>query len=272
LLIQYPWPRFRPHPEWAAFNDLKWLGLAGARWIWSNRENPPPESPHRRSYFRRKFELPANRKIRRAHLRFAGVNHVESRLNGSPSGTGWDRQTGAQFDDLAALLRPGRNIFTIWAEHRPVSKEPAGLLICLEVTFEDGGTFRLLSGDDWKCTETETPGWLALEFDDRAWAPAMVLGQPGDEPWGSIREPNPEFFGPLSAGIPGVVRVHYVPCAQSVSVRDLGPESHYQAFYFDPITGTRTPIGPVRPDAAGNWSCPPPSGLDHDWVLVLEAA
>jgi hypothetical protein len=44
---------------------------------------------------------------------------------------------------------------------------------------------------------------------------------------------------------------------------------HYTAFFFDPIEGGRRPIGPVVPDADGNWT-PPRKPSSEDWVLVLE--
>lgn len=272
LLTQYPWPRFRPHPEWAAFPELRWLPLDGAKWIWDQPESPAPDAPNRRVYFRRSFEVPAGRTVTRAHLRFAGVNHIESRINNTPTGTGWDRRTGAQFDDLARHIRSGTNVLTIWDEHRPVTKDPVGLLGCLELTFDDGSVQRLVTDRNWKCATKEVEGWLETGFDDQSWAHAAELGALGSEPWGAITEPDPEFFGPLSAGIPGLVRIHYIPCALPVAVRHLGPDSHYAATYFNPLSGERTPAAAVRPSAAGEWLCAAPRGIDHDWVLILEAS
>jgi hypothetical protein len=44
----------------------------------------------------------------------------------------------------------------------------------------------------------------------------------------------------------------------------------YQAYCFDPCTGEDIPVGPVEPDAEGNWT-PPGTPEAHDWLLVLEA-
>lgn len=271
LLTAYPWTRFNPHPEWATFADLKWLDLSGGQWIWPDAATPPADAPNRRAYFRRTFTLPPHRPVARAHLRIAGMNHIETRLNGIATGTGWNRQTGAQFDDLARHLRPGDNVLTIWVEHRPATKEPAGLLAVLEITFADGESLRLVSDAAWKCTDQETPGWLEPAFNDRAWAAPVMLGRLGDAPWGGIDEPDPDLFGPQSAGIPGLVRVHYMPCALPVVIRHLGAGTRYRVQYFDPLTGTRTALGTIKADPNGQWTCPPPDGMDHDWVLVLEA-
>jgi hypothetical protein len=80
---------------------------------------------------------------------------------------------------------------------------------------------------------------------------------------------QPEY-GPQSSGIPGVVRLTYAPEARPLVCRGLGMDLAYTAAYFDPVSGAKTKIGTVRSDAAGSWTCPPPAGCDHDWVLVLE--
>jgi hypothetical protein len=102
-----------------------------------------------------------------------------------------------------------------------------------------------------------------------------------------LREPaadalnRPWTFG---MGIPGELAIYYLP-ANTNDPRHLGmvgagwmgnclpvviPEGrHYTAFFFDPIEGGRRPIGPIVPDADGNWT-PPRKPSSEDWVLVLE--
>lgn len=271
LLATYPWHEFTPHPEWAAFADLKWLPLDGAQWIWIDNAQPAADAPNRRAYFRGTFNLPADRKVTRVHLRIAGMNHIETRLNGSPSGTGWDRKIGSQFEDLAGLLQPGPNVLAIWVEHRPAYKEPIGFLACLEVTFADGESLRLVTDATWKCLDQEVDGWMDIGFTDDAWAAPVVLGQLGEEPWGAIGEPDPDLFGPQSAGIPGRVRIHHVPHPQPVVLRHLPPGTPCRAYHFDPVTGRRSPLDSIQPDGRGEWICPP-LNCDHDWVVVVEDA
>lgn len=271
LFERYPWHRFEPHPEWAEFADFPWLSLAGAQWIWPDRAQPPATTPNRRGYFRRVFELPAGRGITRAHLRLAASNHAEARLNGAPAGTGWDRRTGAQFEDLARLLRPGRNALTLWIEHRPATGDPVGLLACLEIILAGGETLRLTSDGSWRCAGREVSGWEQPDFDDRDWIQPEILGRAGDAPWGEITAPGMEFFGPQAAGIPGVVRIIYVPQNAPVMVRHLGAGARWSAAVFDPVNGTTAAPAVIRADAEGAWRRPPPAGQDHDWVLVLEA-
>jgi len=272
LLEQYAWQHFRPHPEWVSFPSLKWLSLDNGQWIWSDHTKFAADAPNIRRYFRRTFTIPAGREIARAHLRFVGSSHVEAQLNGRPIGVGWDHLKGSQFDDRAGLLRPGENALSIWVEHRPPAGQPIGLIACLEISFTDGETLRIETSDAWKCSDVEVSGWQGVDFDDSAWKQAAVIGKTGDQPWGVISEPDETYFGPQAAGIPGVVRIIYVPAASPVVVKHLGADTAYQAAYFDPVNGTRTAIGTVKASAAGEWTCPPLPGIDHDWAIVLEPA
>lgn len=83
---------------------------------------------------------------------------------------------------------------------------------------------------------------------------------------------NDEIHGPQSAGIPGVVRIIYVPEPRAIVVRDLGNRAAYAPTYFDPVSGAKMPMASIQADDAGLWTCPAPTGHDHDWVLILEAA
>ena len=93
----------------------------------------------------------------------------------------------------------------------------------------------------------------------------------GDQPWGTIAAPDADLFGPQSAGIPGEVRLTYVPYAEPVIIRDLGAGTAWRATLVDPATGKESKPMRVAATAAGTWTCPPPKG-DGDWIIVLEAA
>jgi hypothetical protein len=84
-------------------------------------------------------------------------------------------------------------------------------------------------------------------------------------------QPSDDAFGPQSAGVPGGVRIIYVPQNEAIAVRNLGAKAAYAATYFDPVSGAKTALPAVQADVAGSWTCPPPIGQDHDWVLILEA-
>src|SRR5271170_1739458 len=68
------------------------------------------------------------------------------------------------------------------------------------------------------------------------------------------------LYGPQSTGIPGIVRISYVPESRPVTAQGLDVREGYSASYFDPVTGAKTNIGLVRSNDTGTWTCPPPAG------------
>jgi Protein of unknown function (DUF4038)/Domain of unknown function (DUF5060) len=273
LLEQYPWQQFRPHPEWVAFARESALSFEGCRWVWFPEGNPAQDAPVAKRFFRREFVLPEGKTITQARLRVSADDWFSARLNGQTLGTGEDWHTGKQFE-VARLLRPGTNVVAVMAENKPtnVTANPAGLIGCLEVRFtENEPVVKLVSDDAWRCARSEASGWESVGFDDSGWARAMVVGRYGDGPWGRLDEAPDESYGPQATGIPGVVRVIYVPQSMAVEVRRLVAQGAYAATCFDPVSGDKTPLGTIRADAAGRWVCPPPAGKDHDWVLLLDS-
>jgi hypothetical protein len=80
-----------------------------------------------------------------------------------------------------------------------------------------------------------------------------------------------QFLVPYAAGVPGVIRIVYLPRRQPVTVHHIEMIKQYRASFFDPVSGRQTEIGPVRPDNSGRWTLPPPREAEADWVLLLEA-
>jgi hypothetical protein len=98
-------------------------------------------------------------------------------------------------------------------------------------------------------------------------------------PWWRF-EPHPEWVDPhwsrdnyeqpYAAGIPGEVRVIFIPPAWNApAVKNLESGVAYRAFYFDPASGNQHELGAVTPDSAGAWPAPLTPTF-ADWVLVLE--
>lgn len=272
LLAQYPWYRFTPHPEWATFTSEAAVSLDGCQWIWFPEGHPAQDAPAEKRFFRKTFTLPEGKAITRARLFASADDWFAARLNGEKLGSSGNRLTGRQFDGLARLLKPGTNILALVGENKPanVPANPAGLIACLEVRFADGETLKLKSDATWRSAKSEAAGWDAAGFDDAAWSNAAMIGRYGDGPWGKIGSPG-EFDGPHAAGIPGKVRIIWVPRGEPILVRDLGVRASWIATYFDPTNGERKEMGKVRADTAGLWRCNPPPGPDHDWVMILEA-
>jgi len=271
LLTRFAWEKFEPHPEWAAYTGEVWLPLDGAQWIWHDRVVPAQDAPASRSYVRQNFEIPAGKKILSARLRFGGGAHCEARLNGAPAGVAWGWRSGPQINDRAQLLKPGRNALALWCERRPNTGDRPGLFAVLEIHYADGRVQRIVTDGTWKAWSRKLSGWDERKFDDTAWPGAVVVAQLGDQPWGPIGSPDLNTQGPQSAGIPGQVRLTYVPHAQPVVLRALGADTAWRATIFDPATGKETKPARVTASANGTWTCPPPKG-DHDWIIVLESA
>lgn len=93
-------------------------------------------------------------------------------------------------------------------------------------------------------------------------------------------EPHPEWVEPhwskenyvlpYAAGIPGEVRVVFVPPMwDAPKLKNLESGATYQAFFFNPATGKHYDAGKVTPDAAGTWQSPLLPTF-ADWVIVLE--
>lgn len=95
-------------------------------------------------------------------------------------------------------------------------------------------------------------------------------------------EPHPEWVTPhagpddyrqpYAAGIPGKVRVVYLPrpitaWREPVYIQLLEPDVAYTALYFDPLDGTEYPLGTIPRRESFRLPLPP---IMHDWVLVLE--
>ncbi|PWU18938.1 MAG: hypothetical protein C5B50_07940 [Verrucomicrobia bacterium] len=130
----------------------------------------------------------------------------------------------------------------------------------------------IVSDEEWRWSKNDGAGWELPGFDDESWASGMVIGNYGMGPWGRIGgETRGDFNGPQAAGIPGVVRMIYVPENESVRARLLEPGGKYEAWYFDPVSGATNRIGKIEATSHGMWACPAPVGNDHDWVVVLES-
>jgi hypothetical protein len=141
----------------------------------------------------------------------------------------------------------------------------------MDVRFADGQSMSLVSDDAWRASSSSAPGWDAPAFDDAAWSKAKSVARYGQGPWGNIDAPrNHEFLGPQSTGIPGVVRIIYVPDAAAIEVNRLDKNARYSARFFDPVTGQTKQAPRATSDKDGRWRCPAPAGQDHDWVVILE--
>jgi len=272
LLSEYPWTKFDPHPEWASAvapkDDQPWPWKS---WIWHAEGQPATDAPAVVRYFRRTFDLPADKPIARAELRAAVDDRLTAHVNGHSLGTHGGWVSSKRFANVAHWLKSGRNVLAIRAQNATanVPQNPAGLICRLDVEFKDGEHLVIDSDDSWRSSADEASDWTAAEFDDGKWTKAIIAAPHGGGPWGQVGPPGDAWTAPFAAGIPGQVRIVYVPTGTQLVLHDLEPGVRYEAAYFDPRSGERKPLGPLATDPLGNATVLPPA-TDSDWVLVAE--
>jgi hypothetical protein len=101
------------------------------------------------------------------------------------------------------------------------------------------------------------------------WAVAEPAPLPGLEERDKLSLQSDKSSEPQATGIPGLVRIIYVPEREIIEARNLTPSAKYTASYFDPVSGEKASLGIAQADSRGAWKCPPPLPRDQDWVLVL---
>lgn len=158
-------------------------------WIWFPEGQPEAAAPVATRYFRRTFELPANRTIKAATLHLTGDNEWACAVNARHAGTGNNFKITTAMD-VTHSLQPGRNVIGAWVKNTGTDPNPAGLLGALRIEFETGEPLVIETDGQWKTTDREFGVWTALDYDDSAWVPARVLGRVGMSPWGEIHVPD----------------------------------------------------------------------------------
>ena len=174
--------------------QCRWIGkdesaqdntLTGCAWIGHDEGHPGVNGAPGLRYYRRSFELPAGRTVRQATLSLAGDNRFECQVNGTAVLKGGSFKN-AETKDVAALLRPGKNVLATLVDNVGEQPNPAGLVGKLTVTFESGEPLVIATDAQWKTCDREQPQWAQTAFDDAPWKAARVLGDVGMEPWGKV--------------------------------------------------------------------------------------
>jgi len=270
LLERFAWWRFEPHPEWASWEtdtavaEMKW-----GDWIWFPEGEPAKDAPAEARFFRRSFEVP-NAAITRATLRLTADDKLVAYLNGERIGSQNTWRTFREWN-VAKQLQAGRNVLAVRAENAPAPQaNPAGLLCALEIV-QDGKVTDITSDNSWRVAKSEEGGWTNVVFNDASWPAAKVVAKYGDSPWENLPEAaHRKYMVPYAAGIPGSVRVIYLPEGRRCVVREIERPSACEASWFDPVTGGEVRIGAVSANARGEWTAPSPPRDDQDWVLVIQ--
>ncbi|MFO1492268.1 MAG: family 78 glycoside hydrolase catalytic domain [Kiritimatiellia bacterium] len=172
---------------WIGLNPEAIAPVDQCPWVWFPEGNPAENAPEGKCYFRKRITLPAGSRVRAATLYATADNTMTVHINAYKAGTA-NRWEELHRFDLASLLRPGDNVIGIEAEN-PIPS-PAGLVGRLVVTLDQGPEISVPVDATWKCSNRAQEGWIAPNFDDRAWVAARELGAFGMAPWGRPAAPQ----------------------------------------------------------------------------------
>ena len=123
---------------------------------------------------------PARKIIDRATLQITADNAFTVWLNGAEVGSGERWEQLYRFD-VRKQLRPGKNVLAVEARNQG---GPAGLVVRLLWASKGQAAQTLVSDAAWKVSKNGGKGWSAVDFADKGWTKAKVLGEYGKVgPW-----------------------------------------------------------------------------------------
>lgn len=174
--------------SWVGHVASSALTFEGTRWIWFPEGNPTQALPAMVRYFRLRFDVPSDRRIRRAWMLLTADDSFILYGNGelmgqTPSGALW---SDGQLVDVTASLSPGSNVLAVAATNNLDSNgnpSPAGLVGRLVVELDQGDPVIIATGSAWRAAKDQQPGWQQRDFDDSGWVAALETATYGAPPW-----------------------------------------------------------------------------------------
>ena len=164
--------------------------LEKCSWVWYPEGNPAQTAPAGTRYFRRSVTVPAGSKIAKAVFAGTADNSFKLFINGKEAGHGDDSAEGWRNPvelDVKPHLRSGANQLAILAVNGSITMaNPAGLIGCLRVEFEQGEPLTVPVDQSWKTSREQASGWTELAFNDSAWVAAKETVPFGGGAWGRL--------------------------------------------------------------------------------------
>jgi hypothetical protein len=163
--------------------------FAGRSWVWYPEGNPSQAASPGACYFRKKFELPADRKLKKAEFFGTADNSLILYVNGTETGRsdgsseGWRNPVRL---DVTSRVKPGQNQLAIEAVNATDRPNPAGLLGCLRVEFETGEALMVPVDKTWKTSRDRPTEWAEARLDDTGWKTAKEIVLYGNAPWSTV--------------------------------------------------------------------------------------
>ncbi|MEZ0390249.1 MAG: heme-binding protein, partial [Verrucomicrobium sp.] len=148
------------------------------QWIWSATEAKPDQTV----YFRKTFTVQQSDTVR---LQATGDDEVTVLINGKPvlTGDGWDK---IQVKEVSGVVAKGPNVIAVKGTNRGGNK--GAVLVKLIIETRNKGAQEIVTDATWKASETASPGWEQVKFDDKAWQPAISIAPIGGGPWAKVTE------------------------------------------------------------------------------------
>lgn len=179
-----------------------------AEWI-TNGGEVPQKASQPAHYYRKEFDI--SKKVKRARVYATSLGLYMLYLNGervgdqlfTPGWTSYNKRLQYQVYDVTESLQNSNTIAAIvgdgwyrgwigWKDQRNYYGEKLGLLVQLEIEFEDGKRLTVQTGEDWKVSQgpilesdiyngevydanLEMEGWSENGFDESNWSKAAAL-------------------------------------------------------------------------------------------------
>lgn len=166
--------------QWVGPAVLTGGNLKGSSWIWYPEAEADAVKATR--YFRRVVLMPSA--IRSGMATMAADNSATLFINGKEAAKS-SQHTHAVTFDIASLLRPGTNVLAVQATN---VKGPAGVLLRIEASLQDGSSVVVVSDGQWKSSRQEDKDWMTASFVDASWKAANVQAEAGKGAWGQIQQ------------------------------------------------------------------------------------
>ncbi len=160
-------------------------------WIWYPEDQPEAEAPVGNRNFRKTVHVPQDKELESAEFVITADNVFVLWINGEKIGGGDNFDVPFLFRVLDAM-EPGENQIAIEVENHGDAPNPAGLIGCLLLRFEEGESRTLPTDASWKASREVEEIWYEGEYDDSEWEKARVLGEYGMAPWGEVESTEPD--------------------------------------------------------------------------------
>ncbi|KAJ6457876.1 hypothetical protein C8R45DRAFT_1081718 [Mycena sanguinolenta] len=173
------------------------LDFNNSTWIWANNSVPASgggETPPGGCAFRRYFTPPPGKTPNFTDIIVTADNNFTFYVNGEQVGTGAYYPLAYAF--RTPLLGSDSNVFAVIATSGSRSSAPAGLLIAIQVTYDDGTRdMPIVSDTTWRALTSVPDGYQNLTFNDSSWPAAVGESPYGASAWGPVTIPtNPQTF------------------------------------------------------------------------------